>query len=244
MFLLCNITYTVAAKGGDTLEVDSLSPSIKIEEIFELPNLDTLINAAMEFSPALKGMEAQVGRNDAEVKIRKREWSNRVFTDLGGAYSNNYSVLTVASGETGGYESIALGSGNALRAGVMARISLFDVIGRNQLIERAKAEKEMSEYDLLVAQQDLKALVTQLYTELVLGKKLVEINTHTFHTLSAQLEMAEKEFRQGEIDITELARVTEIKSKAEVALEQTKANYENLYHQLEILVGRELLTFL
>lgn len=233
-----------SAKGTDSLETDSLISSITIEQMLVLPELDTLISAALEFSPALKGRQAQVGRNEAEVKIRKREWTNRVFTDAGGAYANNYNVLTVANGDAGGFQSVALGNGNSMRVGVTARISLFDIIGRNQLIARAEAEKQMSEYDLQVAQQDLKALVTQMYTQLKLGKTLVEVNTNTYYTLSAQLEMAEKEFRQGEIHITELARVTEIKSKSEVALEQAKANYENLYYQLELLVGRELLTFI
>lgn len=245
LFALSCMAFSAPAKGiVDSLAADSLAASIKLEDPFALPELDTLISAALEFSPILKGKEAQIGRSEAEVKIRKREWSNRVFTDAGGGYANNYSVLTVANGDAGGFESVALGSGNSMRVGVTARISLFDVLGRNQLIERAKAEKEMNEFGLQVAEQELKALITQVYTQLKLGKKLVEVNTRTFYTLSAQLEMAEKEFRQGEIHITELARVTEIKSKAEVALEQAKANYENLYYQLEILVGQDLLTFL
>jgi len=116
----------------------------------------------------------------------------------------------------GGFESVALGSGNVLRAGVTARLSLFDVIGRGQLIERAEAEMQMSEYEFYQAEQDLEAYITQLYTELKLAKKLVVVYNATFITLNAQLEMAEKEFRQGEIHITELARITEIQSKSQV----------------------------
>ncbi len=184
---LIGMAISASAKGKDSLETDSLASSITIEKILELPELDTLISAALEFSPALKGREAQVGRNEAEVKVRKREWSNRVFTDAGGAYANNYSVLTVANGDAGGFQSVALGNGNSMRVGVTARISLFDILGRNQLIARAEAEKQMSEYDLQVAEQELKALITQMYTQLKLGKVLVEVNTRTFYTLSAQL---------------------------------------------------------
>lgn len=239
------ISPIAGALAGPVDTVATLDSAIVLPDVLEreLPPLDSLIKAAQEYSPVLKLSEAEIARFEAELGVRKREWTNRIFTDAGTFYANNYNALTVAS-NGGGYESVSLGAGNVLRAGVTARLSLFDVIGRGQLIERAEAEKQMSEFKYDKAKQELSQYITQLYTELKLAKKLVIVYTETYYTLNAQLEMAEKEFRQGEIHITELARITSIKSKAEVSLEQAQANYENLYYQMEIIVGKSLESFL
>jgi len=239
MFRLTTLISAMALMFFSTARCQSDSASVDSLIIGQLPLLDSLVGAALRNAPVIQLCAAEIARNEAEVKVRKREWSNRVFTDAGGSYANNYSVLTVAS-DGGGFESVALGSGNVVRAGITARLSLFDLIGRNQLVKRAEAERQMSESQLLQARQDVTSIVTQLYTELKLAQRLVTINTQTVQTLRAQIEMAEKEFRQGEIHITELARITEIKSKSEAALATAQSNYENLYRQMEIIVGTSL----
>lgn len=235
---------TLLACAQNTMGQDSKSVNISDAELDSiglnhLPELDTLLSLALNNSPLLKMYEAEVIRGEAEIKLRKREWSYRVFTDAGTTYASNYSVLTVA-GDGGGFESVSLGNGNVVRGGVTVRLSLFDIIGRSQLINKAEAEKQMSQAQLNLAKQELTADLTELHTQLKYSRNLVEVGIETIETLNAQLQMAEKEFRQGEIHITELARITEIRSKSKMALATARANYENQYKQLEIAIGTNL----
>lgn len=233
-FLTC--TAVASGQGSTAIELGIETDSTGLNQ---LPEFDTLLNLAFNNSPLLRMYQAEVMRGEAEIKLRRREWSYRVFTDAGSTYASNYSALTVA-GDGGGFESISLGNGNVVRGGVTLRLSLFDIIGRSQLVNKAKAEKQMSEAHLDLAKQELTADLTELYTQLKYSRNLVEVGIETIETLNAQLQMAEKEFRQGEIHITELARITEIRSKSQMALATARANYENQYRQLEIAIGTDL----
>lgn len=206
----------------------------------DLPDLDTLIAAALANSPAVRQYEYQVAQNQSQVMMRKREWGYRVFTDLGAGYSNNYQQLTVA-GTEGGFDNIAIGSGNNLRAGVSVKLSLFDLTGRKHLIDQAENEMHVSEQLLQVARQNLQLAISDMYVQLKLAQKLVIINSNNYQTLSAQMAMAEKQFTQGEIPLAEYARITDIASGAEVNFENAKAEYESLYRQMEILIGCPLI---
>lgn len=238
ILLLSFLAFAQVSKGQTPTSAD-LTIESDSNELNSLPDLDTLLNLALNNSPLLRIYQAEIVRGEAEIKLRRREWSYRVFTDAGSTYASNYSVLTVA-GEGGGFESVSLGNGNVLRGGLTVRLSLFDIIGRSQLVNKAKAEKQMSEAQFDLAKQELTADLTELYTQLKYSRKLVEVGIETIETLNAQLQMAEKEFRQGEIHITELARITEIRSKSKMALATARANYENQYRQLEIAIGAEL----
>jgi outer membrane protein TolC len=233
-----------AAWSQDSLLVDSAAA-----DPLALPPLDSLVNSALNNSPTVMAANAVVGQRDAELSLARRNWSQRLYSDAGLVNVNSSGNLLIAQtdGEgnvIGGDNSVSIVSGTTYRAGVAARISLYDFYARPKEIEKAKMQKEESEFGVLAAEQEITQVVTDLYIQLKLAKKTVELQQTTVATFTAQYQMAEREFRQGEVAITELARITEMKAKSELALEQAKANYENLYKQMEILTGRKLNSFL
>ncbi|MFY0673451.1 MAG: TolC family protein [Bacteroidia bacterium] len=235
LLLFATVAWSQDSLGTDSSAVDALA----------LPPLDSLVASALKNAPTVKAASAILGQRDADLALARRNWSQRLYSDAGLVNVNTTGNLLIANtdGEgnvIGGDNSISIVSGNTYRAGVAARISLYDIYARPKEIEKAKMQREESEYGVLAAEQEIQKTVTDLYIQLKMVRKMVELQQTTVATFSAQYEMAEREFRQGDVAITELARMTEMKAKSELSLEQTKSNYENLYKQMEILIGRKL----
>lgn len=237
--ILFFVSCSLFTKAQDSLEVIQLNR----EEIlaFNLPHVDTLVNNAIKYSPLVKFYGSNSAVAKAELDVQRKDWAYRIYSDAGYYYANNYSVLTTAA-EGGGFESVSLGRGDVYRGGVTIRVSLFDLIGRKHLVQRAKKEYEATQYQIDDAEMEVRLQVRQLYTELKLTHKLIAIKSNTFNTLQTQLQMAEKQFKQGEIEIAELATVTEITARSQMAFEDAKAEYEKLYIKMEIIVGKSLAT--
>ncbi len=147
----------------------------------------------------------------------------------------------IIAGTTSGSASNLTGLSS--RGGVAVRLSLYDIYARPKELEKVKLSKEISELKYEEKRQIVETMINDLYIELKLALKVVQLNQTTYATFNAQYQMAETEFRQGEVAITDLARITEVKAKSELALEQAKANFEKLYKQMEVLVGRNMNSF-
>jgi outer membrane protein TolC len=120
---------------------------------------------------------------------------------------------------------------------VAVRLSLYDGFARKNLIKQAQFRKIASEQHTQYLKQEVKFRIIEAYKDAQLAFKLLNIKADKKYALFIQKEMAEKEFQQSQIHISELSRVTELSSNAYAEFEQASNNYEKLYLQLEILIG-------
>lgn len=209
---------------------------------FQLPPLIVLTEAALDNSPQVKYQESIILRNKENIKERKKRWTNRIFMDAGYSYTNNFSVTNLNS-STNNVETVALRNGGNYRAGITLRLSLYDLLVTKHLKLGAMHEKNASENQLKVIEKQIMWEVTQLYKNLQLAQTLLKIKSEKMQTLALQRQMAEKEFTQGQIKISELSRLTELASNAHQEFEQGKNAYEKAYLQLEQFVGKSLKSF-
>ncbi|MGB0429102.1 MAG: TolC family protein [Bacteroidia bacterium] len=216
----------------------------------ELPLLDSLITAGLQHSPLIKSAETVIAQNQIDLNLEKRTWAEIIQINASSSGISTQGNVLLADLDDAG--QIIAGTANAgvsnlaglsSRAGVSLRLSLYDFYARPKELDKVRLQIEESEYLLEEKKQALTTLITDLYIELKLALKVVELQQTTYATFSAQYQMAEKEFREGEVAITDLARITEVKAKSELALEQSKSNYEKLYRQMEVIVGRDLNSF-
>lgn len=209
---------------------------------FKLPPLALLTETALTNSHRVKYQKSIIRRNEANIKARKKRWADKIFMDAGYSYTNNFSVMNVDA-STGGFESVSLKNGDSYRFGVTFRLSLFDLIGLKHVKQGAVFEKQASQNQLKDIEKHIRWVVTELYKNLQLTQNLLRIKSDKMQTLSLQKQMAEKEFMQGQIKISELSRLTELTSNAYQDFEKGKIEFEKAYLKLEQYVGKPLTSF-
>jgi outer membrane protein TolC len=212
----------------------------KVEKlpVASLPSLQKVLDYAAQNSPLVKEQEAMSEHYGQTEKITQKLWMDKVFMDLGAQRANNGAVLNVNNNVSDTeFKSLSFQNQNSLRLGLTVRLSLYDGFARKNLMQQAQFRKIASEQHALYLRQEVKYRITDTYKDAQLAYKLLSIKADKKYALFIQKEMAEKEFQQGQIHISELSRVTELSSNAYGEFEQASSTYEKLYFQLEILLG-------
>jgi len=222
------------------ISTSSLYSQDKAEKISvaSLPSLQKLLDYAALNSPIVKEQEAMTEHYGETEKITHKLWMDKVFMDLGAQRANNGAVLNVNNNVSESeFNSLSFQNLNSLRFGVAVRLSLYDGVARKNLIKQAQFRKTASEQHTQYLKQEVKFRIIDAYKDAQLAYKLLSIKADKKYALFIQKEMAEKEFQQSQIHISELSRVIELSSNAYAEFEQASNNYEKLYLQLEILIG-------
>jgi outer membrane protein TolC len=206
--------------------------------VASLPPLQKVLDYAAQNSPLVKEQEAMTDHYGQTEKITQKLWMDKVFMDLGAQRANNGAVLNVNNNVSDTeFNSLSFQNQNSIRFGLTVRLSLYDGFARKNLIQQAQFRKIASEQHALYLRQEVKFRITDAYKDAQLAYKLLSIKADKKYALFIQKEMAEKEFQQSQIHISELSRVIELSSNAYAEFEQAANTYEKLYFQLEILIG-------
>ncbi len=216
------------------------TPPIPIQETLSLseslPPLDSLIDIALENSPVLRQQAFTIEKERQEFKAIKKSWMNRISSDIGYAYSNSFSSLLLNSPDENA-SSNTFTQGDNYRAGIVFRLNLFDVLGNRHKRKAARQELEIARNHRQSLETDIILRVKILFEELLLAEALFKLSSQKKQALFAQKEMAERSFRHGQINIGDLARVTELATNSEESYLKARLEVAKAYKTLLSFVG-------
>ncbi|HED30203.1 MAG TPA: hypothetical protein ENN50_00620 [Prosthecochloris aestuarii] len=205
-----------------------LSPALDAQDRGEtapLPPLEHIIEAALEHSPVLKMQEEKILSGRYRHKTEQQRWFEYI------RLNSNYGYA-VESGEENATEGYSLGVG--------IEFSIFDLLSRGNQQRFYKHELREFEYRKEVLEEELQKEIIALYNTVKTKKELLGIYSKARGSTRLQEEMAEKEFTEGSIPISELARVTEIASKSAATFHEARFQYHEYYTILELMTGKKL----
>ncbi|MCD4665100.1 MAG: TolC family protein [Bacteroidales bacterium] len=205
----------------------------------QFPHLELLISAALKKSPLLKKQNSEILKDSYQVKRIKKYWMD-VFS-LGVTYQFSTAGQVIMDQLNQGYAVSAMDQENR---GYLLTLSLrftpYDILSRNNQVKIAYHELQGSVHQKNIYEQQVREHVIYLYNRLKKALKLIPIRSEARQSAEVHRQMAEKEFVEGEIPVSELARVTEIESKAIEAFETVQIEYIEAFQQLENFVGIQL----
>ncbi len=204
-----------------------------------LPNLDSLTELAIAHSPRIQAQDHLIERERQRKKSSQKLWMDKLFSDVGYAYSNSFANVVSGNTANGGntVEANNLTIGDNIRAGVTLRLSLFDVLGRRHQTNVVKEELAIARLQKEEMIEEIKVQVQLYYDELLSAERLLQIYSQKKQALDLQKLMAEKEFEEGQLPISELGRVTELASNAEIDFVKAQLDVKRVYEQLSSYVG-------
>jgi outer membrane protein TolC len=186
--------------------------------------MERVLEASLRNSPRVRARRALERKTRRELNREEKGWLDGISIGAGTTYGS-FGNDILDETQTG------------FNVGVTLRWSLFDLFGRNDVIGVLREEIVITEEKVLEVIEDERADIISLYSDLLLAERLVTVNGEAAQATAVHREMANSEFLQGDIPVSELARVTEISTKAKALFETALSGYMKRYRLLENRIG-------
>ncbi|BAO75964.1 TolC family protein [Winogradskyella sp. PG-2] len=215
LFALLN----AVAYAQDTI-VDSKKP-----ESFKLliPMLNVLIDSALTNNGMLGYRKNEIEVKKANLKAKRRNWTR----NFGIQADTRYGTFDNFSNNISGPNTVTLASTTTQTnygVGLYLKIPVFDIFNRKSDIKQAKAEISQAESLVEFQEYEIRETVIRYYEDLVLKENLLEIQATNLSDAKVNNEMAKKEFTNGQMEIYEYIRISDITAGVATEFEKAKSN--------------------
>lgn len=220
-----------------SIPVDTILFDLSIDLAKQIEPLDSVLKAAVQFSPELKFEDASIEKAVYNTKYTRYLWMNGITGFANYTYGDQTNLNTIADGTV---LNNSLGVG--YRFGANLTIPMTEVFGRPNRMKQLRAEEKMAKYKRADIELDLKRRVISDYFNLIAAQKVMNVRQQDVESARLSVEIATVEMRRGKIHPNELSRLKNILTIAESNLELARRDFMIYYYQLETMVGVKLST--
>lgn len=204
-----------------------------------IPSLNVLIDSALVNNGMLNYRKLEIDSKESNLITKRQYWTRNfgIQADTGYGTFNNFSSTS------GDNTTVSLASNTQqlnYNVGIYLKIPVFDVINRKSQIKQAKSELEQAKSLAKSQEDELKEIVIRYYEDLILKQNLLELRASNLGNARVNMEMVEKEFRNGLIAISEYVRISDMTARIATEFEQAKSEFLVSKKILENLVGIEI----
>ncbi len=202
-----------------------------------LPPLQVLIDSAIAHNPGIRSADLQTKVLQYKLNVDKSSWTKNLGlqTDVRYGTFDTFSTNTSA-GQTPSTQATQNSQLN-YGVGAFVKIPIFDAISRKYLLKSDQLEIEQT-INLSEAQRnDLRQMVIKLYNDFILKHKLFVIKMKYAETIKINMQLAEKEFQNGVMNLDNYTRVCDTYARSEADFESVKMDLKTSYMTLEVVVG-------
>ncbi len=236
-YLLCFLlSIGACAFSQENLDFD---PKV-IDITHKLPPLEDLIDSAYEHNPGLSILKQQVIVTETKLNSEKWGWTKSISFSGSAGYGNMYNYSTSSDGSFDPIPIASVRYQNQYTASVRASLPLNTITDRKNQLRIARVEVNQSELDLEVKKQEIRQNVIQQYYNLISNQKLLMLKVKNFESIKLKIQLAEQEFRNGLIPLSEYTNVLNSFNESESALEKAKSDLIIACFLFEDLVGIKL----
>jgi len=204
-----------------------------------------LIKAALQNAPqmAILSTEKQTAENSLE--LAKKEFLRDINLHSGYNYGNINTIIPHSD-----LQPIqTFYGGNQARysfyAGIGVGVSLEQFFGGKKLrTDRQKLAIQQSEAEIKEGEKVIRNQVITLYQSVKLARVVVKHTQDALQTAYVNKTMAEKQFKEGNMQVSEQMTADQLYTSALLAAEEAKNRYQTNLFLLEELVGIPILPLL
>lgn len=201
-----------------------------------IPKLEVLIDSALAKNGMLGYRKNEIEVKKGNLKSKRRNWTR----NFGIQADTRYGTFDNFSNNVSGSGTVTLASTTqqtTYAVGFYLKIPVFDILNRKSDIKQAKAELSQAENLVKFQEEEIRETVIRYYEDLILKQNLLEIQAINLSDAKVNMEMAKKEFTNGQIAIYEYIRISDITAGVAVEFEKIKADLLIAKKVLENITG-------
>jgi outer membrane protein TolC len=203
---------------------------------FKLPPLQDIIDSALKFSAGVRYRSLDITAKESSLKSQQTYWTRNMGFQADTRYGTFDNFATNATGQSTTLLNTTSKQFN-YGMGVFVKMPLADLFDRKNQVKHAETEVEQAKAMEEVQREEIRQTVIKMYQDVLLKNRLMNIKAQGLTTAKLNMEMAEKEFRNGVIALGEFARISEITSRAESDYESGKTEFIISKMLLEEIAG-------
>jgi outer membrane protein TolC len=206
---------------------------------FKFPTLKVVIDSVLKRSAMVKFRNQHIGVKESTLASERIYWSRNLGIQADTRYGN---LSNFATSEDGISNTAALTTAKQFNysVGFYLKIPIFDFLNRKSQIKLAKLEvdeaKSMAEFQ----KEEIRQTVIRMYQDLLLKQKLLQIRSRSLGDGRVNLQMVEKEFRNGVVPISEYVRIVSMTENLEADYTKAMSEFITSKLMLEDMAGFEL----
>ncbi len=218
---------------AQTLDQDT-SP---IEDMkFEFPPLEVVIDSVLKRSAMVNFRSKHIGVMESYLKSSKRDWTKNfgfIADTRYGTFDNYFTNST----EINSSASSSYTEQFNYTLGLYLKIPVFDILNRKNRNKLARLEVEEAKSMADFQKEEIRQTVIIMYQDLILKQKLLQIRSRRYGDGKVNMEMIEKEFRNGIVPLAEYVRIVGITQNMEAEYETAMSEFITAKQLLEDMAG-------
>ncbi|MBF9236490.1 TolC family protein [Hymenobacter sp. BT683] len=200
--------------------------------------LPILTAAAIQHSAQLKAMELDKSIGKQNITLAKEA----ILGNLG--VNTNYTYGSLVSVGGTGLDQLAVRNTPRYSAGINFSLPLGQLVSRGNQIKREVLSYERTEAVRQDQENQLRQQIIPLYQNVRLARKLLTLQQEAYVNVRTNYQLAEKQFRQGQLTLQELSGNTGQLTSASMAQESARSQYDTAFMILEEVVGAKISTLM
>lgn len=202
-----------------------------------IPPLNVLIDSVIKRNAMLRLKTQEIRGKELKVKSERIYWTRNMGIQADSRYGTFDNTSLSADGVTSSTYTITNTTQLNYGVGLYLKFPVFDFLNRKNQIEQAKLELDEAKSMLQFQEDQTRLSVITLYQDLILKQKLLQIKSESLGSGRVNIQMVEKEFRNGIVSIGEYVRISSMNSNMESDYELAKSNFLVAKQILEEMAG-------
>jgi outer membrane protein TolC len=243
-FLYCMFIATLITGPGNRLFAQTIQAidttcivdSVQKDTLIVLPPLFDVIDSAIKHNSVVKFRNLEIEAKKSNLKSQQNNWTRNMGVQADTRYGTFDSYSANANGQSSSFISTTSKQFN-YGAGLYLKFPILDLLDRKNLVKKAKTEIEQAKNMAEAQQDEVRLLVIKLYQDLLLKHRLLHIRSQSLGNARVNMEMVEKQFRNGTIPLAEYVRISDNASGVESDYEIAKTDFITAKQILEEIAG-------
>ncbi len=224
---------TIDSDNSSLIESDSITLN---SGEFKFPLLEVVIDSVLKKSAMMSYRNQRIEVKESDLKSSRRDWTKNFGISADTRYGTFNNFLTNST-EINSSSSSSYSKQLNYTVGLFLKIPVFDIINRKNTIKLARLEVEEAKSMAEFQKEEIRQAVIVMYQDLILKQKLLQIRSRRLGDGKVNLEMVEKEFRNGVIEISDYVTICELVSKMESEYETAMTEFFTAKQLLEDMSG-------
>jgi outer membrane protein TolC len=202
-----------------------------------IPPLKVIIDSVLKRNGMVRYRKQHVEVQASKLKSEGIYWTRNMGIQADSRYGTfDNTSLSADGGNSATYLNTNTKQWN-YGVGLYFKFPVFDLLNRKNQINLAKMELEESKRFLQFQEDEIRITTIKLYQDLILKQKILKIKSESLGNGKVNMQMVEKEFRNGLVPVAEYVRITSISFNMEAEYESAKSDYLVAKQILEDMAG-------